>query len=185
MTKKRLGPETLLYPMPAVLVGARVDGKPNYMTAAWCGIAAWKPPALTVGIQPVRHTIKGIREHGTFSINIPSVDMVRKVDYCGLYSGKKTDKSNLFKTFYGVLDTAPLIEECPVNLECTVKHSLDLGSHILFIGEIIETHISEGCLTDGKPDPEKIDPLIYTTVFQQYQRLGTFVAKAFQVGKEE
>lgn len=184
MNKKRLGPQTLLYPMPAVLVGTNVDDKPNFMTAAWCGIAAFKPPALTVGIQRVRYTLKGIQEHGTFSVNVPSADLVKKVDYCGIYSGKDKDKSQIFKTFYGVLETAPLIEECPVNLECKVKHTLDLGSHILYIGEIVETHISEHCLTDGKADPKKIDPLIYTTAVQQYQRLGEFVAKAFEVGKE-
>lgn len=184
MDKKRLGPQTLLYPMPAALVGTLVNNKPNFMTAAWCGIAAFKPPALTVGIQPVRYTLKGIQEHGTFSVNVPSADLVRKVDYCGIYSGTKKDKSQLFKTFYGSLESAPLIEECPVNLECTLKHSLDLGSHILVVGEIIETHVSKHCLTNGKADAEKIDPLIYITALQQYRRLGEFVAKAFDVGKE-
>jgi len=184
MDKKRLGPQTLLYPMPAALIGTVVNDKPNFMTAAWCGIAAFKPPTLTVGIQPVRYTFKGIQEHGTFSVNVPSADLVKKVDYCGIYSGKKKDKSQLFKTFYGSLDSAPLIEECPVNLECKVKHSLDLGSHILLVGEIIETHISKHCLTDGKADAEKIDPLIYVTALQQYRRLGEVVAKAFDVGKE-
>jgi len=184
MDKKRIGPQTLLYPMPAVLVGATVNNKPNFMTAAWCGIAAFKPPALTVGLQPVRLTLKGIRENGRFSVNIPSADLVKKVDYCGIYSGEKRDKSKIFKTFYGVLETAPLIKECPVNLECKVKHSLDLGSHVLIVGEIVETHISERCLTEGKPDPQKIDPLIYTTVLQQYRRLGEFIAKAFEIGKE-
>jgi flavin reductase (DIM6/NTAB) family NADH-FMN oxidoreductase RutF len=170
--------------MPATLIGAVVDDKPNFMTAAWCGIAAFRPPTLTVGIQPVRYTLKGIQEHGTFSVNVPSADLVEKVDYCGIYSGKKKDKSQLFKVFYGSLDSAPLIDECPVNLECTVKHSLDIGSHILLVGEIMETHISTQCLTDGKPDAEKIDPLIYVTALQQYRRLGDVVAKAFDAGKE-
>lgn len=184
MDKEKLGPQTLLYPMPATLIGTVIDGKPNFMTAAWCGIAAFRPPALTVGIQPVRHTLKGIQDHGTFSVNVPSADLVNKVDYCGIYSGKKKDKSQLFKTFYGSLNSAPLIEECPVNLECKVKHSLELGSHILFVGEIVETHISAECLTDGKADADKIDPLIYVTALQQYRRLGDVVAKAFDVGKE-
>lgn len=110
---------------------------------------------------------------------------MKKVDYCGIYSGKKKDKSKIFKTFYGILETAPLIEECPVNLECTLKHSLDLGSHILLVGEIVESYITEACLTEGKADPKKIDPLIFLTPLNQYQRLGGFVATAFQVGKEE
>ncbi|MGD2038791.1 MAG: flavin reductase, partial [Desulfobacterales bacterium] len=90
--KKAIGPQTLLYPMPAVLVGALVDGKPNFMTAAWCGIAASKPPAISVGLQSARFTLEGIKANNTFSINIPSADLVEKVDFCGIYSGHKTDK---------------------------------------------------------------------------------------------
>jgi len=86
MEKIKLGPQTLLYPMPAVLVGANVDLKANFMTAAWCGIAASSPPAISVALQKVRHTLKGIHEQGTFSINVPSTSLARKVDYCGIYS---------------------------------------------------------------------------------------------------
>jgi flavin reductase (DIM6/NTAB) family NADH-FMN oxidoreductase RutF len=171
--------------MPAVLVGAIVDGKPNFMTAAWCGIACWKPPAVSVALNKDRHTLKGIKENGTFSINVPSADLVKKVDYCGIYSGKKRDKSKLFTVFFGDLDSAPLIQECPLNLECKVIESVDVGSHDLVVGEILQTHTSESCLTDGKPDPEKIDPLVYSPGVQKYQRLGAVVADAFHVGKEK
>jgi flavin reductase (DIM6/NTAB) family NADH-FMN oxidoreductase RutF len=170
--------------MPAVLVGALVDGKPNFMTAAWCGIVASTPPAISVAVRPERYTIKGISDHATFSINIPSASIVEKVDFCGIYSGHKVDKSQIFNVACGRLNTAPLIQECPVNLECRVIHSLDLGSHVLFIGEIIETYIDADCLTDEQPDPAKIDPLIYTTAAQQYQRLGDIVGKAWRVGKK-
>jgi flavin reductase (DIM6/NTAB) family NADH-FMN oxidoreductase RutF len=183
--KKAIGPQTLLYPMPAVLVGALVDGKPNFMTAAWCGIVASTPPSISAAVRPERYTFKGISDHGTFSINIPSVSSVEKVDYCGIYSGHKVDKSQIFSVAYGQLNTAPLIQECPVNLECRVIHSLDLGSHVLFIGEIIETHIDSDCLTDEKADPAKIDPLIYTTDVRQYRRLGEIVGKAWSVGKKK
>jgi flavin reductase (DIM6/NTAB) family NADH-FMN oxidoreductase RutF len=185
MKKVKLGPQTLLYPMPAVLVGALVNGKPNFMTAAWCGIAAATPPAISVSVQQARFTLEGISANSTFSINIPSADLVEKVDYCGIYSGHKIDKSQIFKVDYGKLNTAPLIQECPVNLECQVIHSLDLGSHILFIGEIIETYVNEDCLTDDKADPAKIDPLIYTTVAGQYQRLGEVVGRAWKIGKKK
>ena len=183
--KKAIGPQTLLYPMPAVLVGALVNGKPNFMTAAWCGIAASKPPAISVGLQKPRFTLEGISANSTFSINIPSADLVEKVDYCGIYSGHKIDKSEIFKVDYGKLNTAPLIQECPVNLECQVIHSLDLGSHILFIGEISETYVNEDCLTGEKADPTKIDPLIYTTGTMQSQRLGEVVGQAWKVGKRK
>jgi flavin reductase (DIM6/NTAB) family NADH-FMN oxidoreductase RutF len=182
--KKAIGPQTLLYPMPAVVVGALVDGKPNFMTAAWCGIAASTPPAISVGVRSARYTLKGISDHGTFSINIPSTGIVEKVDYCGIYSRHKVDKSQVFSVEFGRLNTAPLIQECPVNLECQVIHSLDLGSHVLFIGEIIETYIAADCLTDDKADPAKIDPLIYTAVVGQYQRLGEIVGQAWSVGNK-
>jgi len=183
--KKAMGPQTVLYPMPAVLVGAQVQGKPNFMTAAWCGIAAATPPAISVAIRPARFTREGISANNTFSINIPSASMVEKVDYCGIYSGHKTDKSRIFQVEYGKLNTAPLIQECPVNLECSVIHSVDLGSHILFIGEIMETYIDSDCMTAERADPVKIDPLIYTTGVRQYQRLGEFVGKAWEIGKKK
>ena len=185
MKKVKLGPQTLLYPTPAVLVGAQVKGKPNFMTAAWCGIAASTPPAISVALRPARFTIEGILANNTFSINIPSAHMAEKVDYCGIYSGHKIDKSKIFEVEYGKLDSAPLIQECPVNLECNVAHSLDLGSHVLIIGEIMETYINADCMTDEKADPAKIDPLIYTTGIRQYQRLGEIVGRAWSIGKKK
>jgi len=183
MDKIKFGPQTLLYPMPAVLVGANINEKPNFMTVAWCAIAAQKPPAVSVAIRKERYTLEGVKENRTFSINVPSCDMVKKTDYCGVYSGKKNDKSQIFKTFYGTLATAPLIQECPLNLECKVMHYLEVGSHTLVVGEIIETYLSEDCLTNGKVDPAKIDPLIYTPGTVKYHRLGEDIASAFKVGK--
>lgn len=184
MDKVKLGAQPLLFPLPVVLVGVNVDDKANFMTASWCGIASYKPPAITVGIMKGRYTLEGIRENGTFSVSIPSTNLVEKVDYCGIYSGKKRDKSQIFETSYGDLKTAPLINECPVNLECKVLHSLDVGSHFLIVGEIKETHVNENCLTDEKPDAEKIDPVIFSIDSQKYRRLGEVFADAFQVGKK-
>jgi flavin reductase (DIM6/NTAB) family NADH-FMN oxidoreductase RutF len=184
MEKVKLGPRELLYPTPAVLVGAIVDEKPNFMTAAWCGIAASKPPALSVAIRGERHTLKGIEQHGIFSINVAPARLVKEVDYCGIYSGRKRDKSEIFNVFYGVLETAPLVRECPVNLECKTIHTLDLGSHILVVGQIMETYISDDCMTDEKPDAEKIDPLIYATMTGEYRRLGDVIGQSFHVGKD-
>ena len=184
MDKKKLGPEPLLYPMPAVLVGVTINDKPNFMTAAWCGIAASKPPALSVAVRRERYTLKGIQENKTFSINVSSSAMVKETDFCGIYSGKTKDKSKIFTTFYGELKTAPLIQECPLNLECRVLHYLDLGSHTLVVGEIIETYMTASCLSDGKGDPRKIDPLIFIPGTREYHRLGEVIAPAFKIGKE-
>lgn len=181
-----MGPKTWLYPTPAVLVGADVDGKPNFMAAAWCGVANGTPPMISVAIRPKPYTNKGIRQNGAFSINIPSVDMVREADYCGIVSGTEADKVVIcrFKVFYGRLEHAPLIEQCPINMECAVVHTLTLGSHELFIGQVIETHITEACLTDGKPDTAKIRPFLFTTGTSQYHAFGEVIAKAFSVGRE-
>jgi len=185
MEKVRTGPDTLLYPMPAVLVGAMVNGKANFMTAAWCGIAASTPPAISVGLRRARYTFKGVEANGTFSINVPSADLAKRVDFCGIYSGHRRDKSQVFQVQYGKLNTAPLIDECPVNLECRVIHTFDLSSHVLFIGQIEETHVNADCMTNGKPDPAKINPLIYSTGTAQYHRLGEAIGEAFQMGKDK
>lgn len=184
MEKVQLGPQTLLYPMPAVLIGATVNERPNFMTAAWCAIASYKPPAISVAIQKQRHTLKGVRDHGTFSVNVASSNLAKKVDFCGLYSGKKRDKWKTFTPFYGELKTAPLIAECPVNLECKVLHYLELGSHTLVVGEIIETFITENCLVDGKADARKVDPIIFSPGTTKYHRLGEEIGPAFKLGKQ-
>jgi len=187
MGKVTIDNKTSVYPMPAFLIGANVEGKPNFMTAAWSGIAGGEPPVVTVGIRPTRYTLKGIRQNTTFSVNVPSVDLVKEADYCGIESGSRIDKVAVckFKVFYGKLETAPLIEQCPVNLECRVMHMLDVGSHILVVGRIEEVYASEECLTDGKPDVDKIKPITYVTdPARHYQALGEYIGKAFGIGLE-
>ena len=187
MSKIKLGPQTLIYPMPALLVGANVDTKPNFMAVAWGGISNLTPPMVSVAVNHHRHTNTGIKQNKTFSINIPSADLVKEVDFCGIVSGSKVDKVEVcrFEVFYGQLKTAPMIEQCPLNLECSLAHAIDLGSHDLIVGKIEEIHISDNCLTDGKPDAAKINPLIYITGDPpHYQALGKVVARAFSIGLE-
>lgn len=187
MAKILVGPQTLIYPMPVLLVGADVSDKPNFMAVAWGGIANGEPPMISAAIRHQRYTLQGIRQTMTFSVNVPSSDMVKETDYCGITSGSKVDKVEVckFKVFYGKLGTAPLIEQCPINLECGVVHILDLGSHSLIVGRIEETHVSENCLTDGKPDVNKIRPFIYAREpARQYLDFGKVIARAHNVGQE-
>ncbi len=187
MAKVMMGARSLLYPTPTVLVGANVDGKPNFMAVAWCGVVNSTPPMVSVSIQHHRYTHRGITQNLTFSVNIPSVDIVRETDYCGIVSGSKVDKVEAcqFRVFYGKLDDAPLIEQCPVNLECKVVQMLDLGSHSLFVGKIEESHVSENCLTDGQPDVDKIKPFTFIMGSgRQYRALGEVLAPAFSIGNE-
>jgi flavin reductase (DIM6/NTAB) family NADH-FMN oxidoreductase RutF len=181
MDKVSVGPRPYMAAMPAVLVGANVEGKPNYMAVAWAGVACMAPPMIAVAINKVRHTEKGILENKTFSVNVPAAKNATEVDYCGLVSGSKTDKSAVFETFYGKLKTAPLIREFPVNMECELRHTLELGSHNLHVGEIIDIHVAKDCLTGGNPDPKKVDPIIFSG--SDYCHIGEVISKAFSVGK--
>ena len=188
MSKVKLGPQTWIYPKPAFLVGADVDRKPNFLTVAWGGIACGNPPMVSVAIRKNRYTLMGIKQNMAFSLNVPSRDYVVETDYCGITSGAKTDKvaDCGFQVFYGDLAGAPMIEECPVNLECKVDRILDLGSHYLVIGEIMEAHVSGDCLTDGKPDMRKIQPIAYITGQPgNYYCMGENVGEAFSIGKKQ
>ena len=182
MEKITFGPMPYLSIMPALLVGANVKGKPNYMTAAWASPACMVPPMVCVAINKERYTVKGIDENKTFSLNVPSVHQLVPTDHCGLVSGAREDKSGVFTSFYGTLKTAPLAEECPVNIECRLFKTVDCGSHRLYIGEIAEIHVDRACLTDGKPDSAKINPILYAQ--STYYDLGKEVGKAFSVGKK-
>lgn len=186
MAKVALGPQELVYPMPAFLVGSLSDGRPSFATVAWGGIVCSVPPMVGISLRPSRHTYKGIKEHGVFSVNIPSAAQIAETDYCGLVSSAKIDKVSVcgFHIFYGKLEAAPLIEECPLNLECTVVETLTLGSHILIIGKIVESHASEGCLSDGRPDVDKIRPLCYSSGYTaEYRTFGPSLGPAFKIGR--
>lgn len=184
MKKMKMGPQPMLWAHPTTLVGADVDGKPNFATVAWAGVAAGTPPAVSIALQHPRYVLKGIRQNLTFSVNIPSRELVKETDYCGLISGAKTDKVKdcNFKVFYGKTPHAPLIEQCPINLECEVRHIINMGSHALVIGEVMETHVSDDCLTEGKPDVSKVKPFAY--VASKYHAIGEAFADAFTIGKE-
>ncbi len=92
MGKVLMGPQTWIYPMPALLIGVNVDDKPSFMAVAWSGIANGEPPMISVALRHQRYTLRGIRQNLAFSVNVPSADLVRETDYCGLASGSKVDK---------------------------------------------------------------------------------------------
>ena len=174
-----------MFPYPTVLVGTMINGKPNFMTASWVGIACSTPPAISVAIRPERYTYKGVVENQSFSINVPNSKLAKLTDFCGIYSGRDNDKTKLFRIFYGKLNNVPMIEECPLNLECKVIHTIEVGSHTVFIGEIMETHANEDCLTNGKPDIKKIDPIIYATGTRQYHKVGEEIGRAYKIGSKD
>ncbi|MFC2045472.1 flavin reductase family protein [Chloroflexota bacterium] len=187
MGKITLGPRMVLGIRPVLLIGANVDGKPNFMTAAASGVANTEPPMISVAIRHNRYTEKGIRQNSTFSVNVPSIDIMKETDYCGIISGTDVDKTEAckFNVFYGKLGSAPLIEQCPINLECQVVHILELDSHSLVIGRVEESHISESCLTEGQPDIDKFKPYIYVTEpVNRYMSPGEVIGKSHSIGWE-
>lgn len=180
--KKEVGPKNCLFPMPTVLVGALVNGKPNYITIAWVGIM--ERGSISLSMNKAHHTNAGILENKTFSVNIPSVQIVKKTDYCGLVSGKNIDKSALFKTFFGKLETAPMIEECPINMECTLARTIDFPKNDVFVGEIVATYCDDAIFTDGIEDFSKVQPILFVSNDKSYWKIGERLAKAWDIGKE-
>lgn len=179
--KITLGAKNCLYPMPTTIVGANVNGGPNYITIAHVGIM--DSGTISLGMNKTHHTNAGIKENGTFSVNIPSVAMVKETDYCGLVSGKTVDKANLFSNFYGKLETAPMIKECPINMECKLIQTVDLPRHDIFIGEIIETYCEDKYMTDSVVDFAKVQPILFTMNDTGYWKLGERFARAWSIGK--
>jgi flavin reductase (DIM6/NTAB) family NADH-FMN oxidoreductase RutF len=183
MAKRRIEPGPFIVPMPAVLVGALCDGRPNYMTAAFVGIANFKPPVIGCGLGPAHLTARGIEENRTFSVNLPSAEQVAVTDYCGLHSGTKVDKSTLFESFFGDLTTAPMIASCALTAECRLLQTVPFAVDTLYLGEIVSVHVDETALRDGSPDWERIAPLLFTFPERSYWQLGSWVARAWEVGK--
>jgi flavin reductase (DIM6/NTAB) family NADH-FMN oxidoreductase RutF len=167
---------------PTIMIGVNVDGQPDFTTIAWTGVAASVPPTITIALQHHRHSLKGVRQNMAFSVNIPSSDLVKETDYCGLASGARIDKAAdcKFKVFYGKNPNVPFIEQCPINHACEVIQILNIGSHELIVGRIIESHVSEECLTNGKPDLAKVKPFLYTNL--KYYGIGEFLGDAFKCG---
>ena len=180
--KEKLGATNALYPLVTTLVGATVDGKPNFATVAHVGIANLK--GITLGMGRIHLTNEGIKANRTFSVNLPSEDMVVVTDHVGMVGGRKEDKSGIFDLFYGELDTAPMIEQCKVTMECRLIEHVELPTHDLFIGEVVGTYADIEVLTNGIIDIAKLKPLLFDMASKKYWSLGEPVAKCWSVGKD-
>lgn len=166
-------------PFPTILVGADVSGRPNYCTVGACGVVNLEP-MLYVSLKETHYTTTGIKANGFFSVNLPSPDLVEKTDFCGVASGKTTDKSELFTPFYDEAGRAPMIQECPINILCKVTQTITLSGFLMFLGEIVAVYADEKALTDGQIDPVKINPMIM--MYPSYFELGKVVGTVFKDG---
>jgi flavin reductase (DIM6/NTAB) family NADH-FMN oxidoreductase RutF len=172
--------------VPIVLVGANVNGKPNYMAVGFVNGVNIKPAIVYVSLNKKHHTPKGIIENGTFSINVPSADYVVETDYCGLVSGKSADKSRVFSTFYGELETAPMIEEFPITCECRYTgQKVEFDMDTVYFGAVVQVYINEEILgEDRKIDVLRANLVYYSGIENRYRTLGEDVGPAWRIGKQ-
>lgn len=163
--KIKKDPWTALFPCPVVLVTCvDKDGNPNIITLAWVGTVCSEPPIIGLGIRPKRYSYDLIKNSKQFVVNIPTKNILKESDYCGITSGKNVEKFSATKLTQqkAELVKAPLIKECPVNIECRLKEILQLGVHDLFLGEIVQVHVDDQILDDkGTIDFKKADPFIF------------------------
>jgi flavin reductase (DIM6/NTAB) family NADH-FMN oxidoreductase RutF len=179
--KRNIGAVNALYPTPVVLVGAEVNGRINYCTIAHVGIIDMK--TLSLSMNKSHYSNIGIKENMTLSINIPSDDMVEKVDFVGLVSGIKYDKSNIFDSFYGQLKGAPMIQAAPISMECTVVNIIEMPTHEVFFVEPINTYCKEEILLNNKIDFAKVKPILFDMPRRKYWRLGESFADCWSIGR--
>jgi flavin reductase (DIM6/NTAB) family NADH-FMN oxidoreductase RutF len=183
MVKKNIGKKFDIYPMPVVIVGTVVEEKPNFMTVAWLTKVSPDPSLLLISVGAQQYSAKGIIENGQFSVNFPGVEEVELADYCGLVHGNVEDKAAHVDVFRGSLDYAPMARQCPLNLECRLRQTVDLAKNHLFIGEVTNVYASERILTDDRIDLEKFRPFVLTMPSNAYWSLGDRVGDAWSIGK--
>ena len=183
MSKIKIKTKVSPFRMPVAIIGTLVNDNPNFMTVAWFNRLNGNPPIWGIAFGKNQYTLEGIRSNKNFSINIPNTDLVKKADYCGIVSGRKVDKSKLFNIFYGELESVPMIQECPLCLECRVYDIIELPSITLVLGEIVTAYTEEQYTSEGKLDSKKIDPFTLSQPDNKFWALGDMVADAFSIGK--
>lgn len=152
MSKNYFKGSVVLNPVPVVMVTSRnSEGKDNVFTVAWTGTVCTKPPMLSISIRPERLSYDYIKESMEFTINLPTRRLTRETDFCGVRSGRVVDKISEMKFTMkeGKEVNSPYIDECPVNIECKVKSIIPLGTHDLFIAEVLCSHIDEKLIDEN------------------------------------
>lgn len=164
----------MLYPLPAVMVSvADKNGNQNIITIAWAGTVCTNPPMVSISVRPERHSYHVIEETGEFVINLTNEKLTYATDYCGVKSGRDVDKFKEMKltAVKGDYIAAPMIGESPVNIECRVVKKEELGSHHMFIAEVLAVHVDEAYMDEtNRFALEKTKPIVY--VHGEYFGLG-------------
>ncbi|MBO6015927.1 MAG: flavin reductase family protein [Lachnospiraceae bacterium] len=180
MTKREFKPGNMLYPLPAVMVSvADAEGRSNIFTVAWAGTICTNPPMVSISVRPSRFSYHMIEESGEFVINLTTQKLAHATDYCGVVSGRDVDKFERLglTAIKGRQVRAPLIEESPVNIECRVQKKIPLGSHDMFIADVVAVSVDEQLIDkDGKFHLEAADPIVYShgDYFSLGEQIGSF-----------
>jgi flavin reductase (DIM6/NTAB) family NADH-FMN oxidoreductase RutF len=185
--KRSLGPATLVLPTPVWVIGTYdSEGRPNVMTAAWGGVVCSKPPAVSVSLREATYTYANIVDRKAFTVSVPSAHQARQADFLGIASGRNVDKfaaAGLAATRSDLVD-APYVAEFPLCLECRLLHSLKIGLHTLFVGEIVDVKADEEVLVDGVPAIGLVKPFVFSVGEQAYYAVGDLVGPAFRLGRD-
>lgn len=169
----------MLYPLPAVMVSvADRDGRPNIFTVAWTGTVCSNPPMVSISVRPERHSYHCIEETGEFVINLTTKKLAYAADFCGVKSGRDVDKfREMHLTPISAREVkAPLIAESPVCLECRVKQTITLGSHTMFVADVVSVSIDEAYLdSENRFHLDRAEPIVYSH--------GTYFGLGDAIGK--
>jgi len=180
MAKQSWKPGNMLYPLPAVLVTVSDKaGNQNVFTVAWTGTVCSDPAMVSISVRPERYSHHMIEETGEFVINLTTEKLTFATDYCGVKSGRDVDKFKEMKLtpIKAEKVSAPLIEESPVNIECKVKEVIKLGTHDMFLAEVVAVHADEKYMDEkGKFSLSKANPMVYShgTYYSLGKELGSF-----------
>lgn len=186
--KKQLGPTEILYPIPAALISCGTIEKPNIITVVWICMLDNSPPTIGISFNKQRYSLELIREHKCFGVNLPLSKHYKEVDFCGITSGRNTNKFQVtkFTPVKGVKTQTPLIKECPLNLECVLAREITINNRIFIVGEVLETHVDEDKVIDAKArklDVSRLAPLIFCNKVCEYWTAGKKLGKGFSAGK--
>ncbi|MDE7222525.1 MAG: flavin reductase family protein [Acetatifactor sp.] len=180
MEKQLWKPGNMLYPLPVVMVSVTDGrGRDNIITVAWAGTICSDPPMLSISVRPERYSYSMLKQTGEFVVNLVTEKLVFATDYCGVKSGRDIDKFKELKLtrLPAAQVGAPLIGESPVNLECRVKQVLTLGSHDMFLADIVAVHADQQYMDEkGKFHLDQAHPVVYShgAYLATGEKLGTF-----------
>ena len=166
MGKLDFKPGNMLYPLPAVMVSVRdKEGNDNIITVAWTGTVCTNPPMLYISVRPERHSYKALHETGEFVVNLTTEKLAKATDFCGVRSGRDMDKFEQTGLKKGEAKkiNAPVIEDSPVNIECRVREEVALGSHTMFIADVVHVTVDDAYMDEkGTFHLEKAAPIVYS-----------------------